>query len=89
VNGPGDILIALTNPAPNVGTRPASADVGPFQGRSWVANYDDDGTPPDLSLANIHLNPQVLGGFPGNYLIRASGTNAAAQPIVLGLPAAR
>jgi subtilisin family serine protease len=84
VNGPGDVLIALTNPAPNVGTRPASADIGPFAGRSWFAQFSDTGTPPNLAAVPVELNPNAIGGFDGNWLIRAIGTNAAGQPIVLG-----
>jgi hypothetical protein len=86
VNGPGDVVIALTNPAPNIGTRPASADTGPFAGRSYIAAFNDLGTAPDLSTVGIVLNPSVIFGFNGNWLIRASGTNAGGQPIVLGMP---
>jgi subtilisin family serine protease len=84
VNGPGDVLIALTNPAPNIGIRPASADIGPFAGRSWFAQFADTGTPPNLATVPVELNPNAIAGFDGNWLIRASGTNAAGQPIVLG-----
>ena len=87
VNGPGDVLIALTNPAPNVGTRPASADIGPFAGRSWLASFDDIGTAPDLAAAGLLLNTDAIEGFSGNWLIRASGTNAGGRPIELGPPA--
>jgi subtilisin family serine protease len=86
VNGPGDVLIALTNPAPNAGSRPASADAGPFAGRSWLAAFDDGGTAPNLSTVGLLLNPDAIAGFGDNWLIRASGTNAAGQPIVLGMP---
>jgi len=86
VNGPGDVIIALTNPAPNTGTRPASADSGPFAGRSWLAGFDDEGTAPDLSSVGLLLNPDAIAGFSGNWLIRATGTNAGGRPIVLGMP---
>jgi hypothetical protein len=86
VDGPGDILIALTNPAPDVGSRPASADTGPFVARSWVASFHDNGTAPDLASVSLVQNPFAIPGFTGNWLIRASGTNAIGQPIVLGLP---
>ena len=79
-------MIVLTNPAPNIGMRPASADAGPFAGRSWVALFDDMGTAPDLSAIGLLSNPIALPGFDGNWLIRATGTNASGQPIVLGLP---
>ena len=86
VDGPGDVLIALTNPAPNVGSRPASADSGPFAGRSWLATFHDAGAQPDLGTLGLIQNPQAIAGFSGNWLIRAAGTNAIGQPIVLGMP---
>ena len=87
VNGPGDVLIALTNPAPNVGSRPASADTGPFVGRSWLGAFDDVGTAPNLAAVGLQLNPDAIHDFSANWLIRASGTNGAGQPIVFGTPA--
>jgi subtilisin family serine protease len=88
VAGPGDVLIALTNRAPNQGTYPASADQGPFAERSWLGAFTDDGVhPPDLAVITLKLSNVALDGFNGNWLIRAHGTNAAGQPIVLGMPA--
>jgi subtilisin family serine protease len=86
VDGPGDVLIALTNPLPSVGTRPASADQGPFANRSYLSTYVDSGATPDLSNINLRPNPEMILGFTGNWLIRATGTTANGQPIVLGLP---
>jgi subtilisin family serine protease len=86
VAGPGDVLIALTNPAPNAGSRPASSDIGPFANRSWIAQFSDTGTPPNLAALTLMSNPVAIPGFDGNWLIRASGENGAGQPIVLGLP---
>ncbi len=86
VSGPGDVLIALTNPGPNIGTRPATADTGPFAGRSWVTGFDDNGLPPELGGIGLVPNPVAIPGFVGNWLIRAAGTNAIGQPIVLGMP---
>jgi len=86
VDGPGDILIALTNPAPDVGSRPASADTGPYSGRSYLALFNDTGVQPELGLINLVQNPLLIQGFTGNWLIRAAGTNAIGQPIVLGAP---
>ena len=86
VDGPGDVLIALTNPAPDIGTRPASADTGPYAGRSWVARFNDSGVAPDLGTVGLLQSPVGVPGLTGNWLIRASGTNAGGQPIVLGLP---
>jgi hypothetical protein len=34
-------------------------------------------------------NPVAIPGFVGNWLIRASGTNAVGQPIVLGMPTSK
>jgi subtilisin family serine protease len=87
VNGPGDVLIALTNPAPNAGNHPATADQGPFAARSWATTFTDTGNAPNLSTANLRPNPVLIPGFDSNWLIRAAGTNANGQPIVLGLPA--
>jgi subtilisin family serine protease len=89
VDGPGDVLIALTNPGPNIGTRPATADTGPFAGRSWVTGFDDTGLPPELGGIGLVPNPVAIPGFVGNWLIRASGTNAVGQPIVLGMPTSK
>jgi len=86
VNGPGDVLIALTNPAPDIGARPASADTGPFAGRSWIARFNDPGVAPELGLIGLVQSPVGVPGLTGNWLIRASGTNAIGQPIVLGMP---
>jgi len=90
LNGPGDVIIALSNPnSSNVGGRPASADSGPYVGRSWVGNASGDGTvAPDLADPNVGLaqNPDAVPGFTRNYLIRATGTNTSGAPIVLGAP---
>ena len=85
VNGPGEVLIALSNPnASNVGARPASADTGPFADRSWIGNSVGT-TPPNLGsgAVGLLLNTDAIDGFVGNWLIRATGTNAAGAPIVL------
>jgi subtilisin family serine protease len=87
LNGPGDVIIALSNPDPgNVGGRPAALDAGPFLGRSYIADAPADGTVnPDLSLLNVDINSDPAGlNLPKNYVIRATGTNASGQPIVLG-----
>jgi hypothetical protein len=86
LNGPGDVIIALSNPnATNVGGRPAALDAGPFLGRAYIGDAPADGaTNPDLSTLNLGLNSDpVFLGIPKNYVIRASGTNASG-PIVLG-----
>jgi hypothetical protein len=87
VNGPGDILIALTNPGPNIGSRPIAGDVGPNSGRSWIGGFDDAGVEPNLGLVGLVPASVALQGFHGNWIVRAAGTNALGQPIVLGMPA--
>jgi hypothetical protein len=85
VSGPGEVLIALSNPnATNVGLRPASADSGPFVGRSWLGSNTST-TPPDLASPSVGLmlNTAAITGFVGNWLIRATGTNGPGEPIVL------
>ncbi len=86
VNGPGDIIIALSNPyASNVGARPASADSGPYAERSWIGDNASSTTHPDLSSTSVGLleNPDAIPGFVGNWLIRATGQNASLQDIEL------
>lgn len=85
VNGPGDLLVALTNPVGNMGAKPASADGGPFAGRSWLALYNDSGsgTPPNLATSGIRLNPAAISGLNGNWIVRANGTNGSGRPLVL------
>lgn len=93
VNGPGKILIALTNPVGNVGLRPASGDPGPFNGHGWIGDYTDTvaGVAPDLADPDIELLPNnlAISGFDRNWLIRATGTNASGNTIILGEPTPR
>lgn len=87
VSGPGHILIAMTNPTGNAGTRPASGDPGPFNGHGWIGDYVDTavGVAPDLSSPSVDLlpNDQAITGFDRNWLIRATGTNGGGRPISL------
>jgi len=84
LNGPGDVIIALSNPnATNVGARPAALDAGPDLGRSYIGDPAPDGSlNPDLSTLN--LAPMSVGCCTRNAIIRASGTNTSGAPIVLG-----
>ncbi|MCP3963021.1 MAG: IPTL-CTERM sorting domain-containing protein [bacterium] len=75
--GGGDILIGVVNRYVNSGvsppSRPAALDTTTSEGRSWVALWADDPPPmpelpPDLFLDTIDFLE------PGNWLIRASGT---------------
>jgi subtilisin family serine protease len=86
VNGPGDLIIALTNPNGNVGLRPAESDSGPFVGRSWIGDYVDTiaGVAPNLADPSVGLALNtVITGFTGNWLIRAQGTNGGGRPVTL------
>ena len=82
VNGPGDVLIALTNPAPNVGSRPASADTGHSPGapgsrdfETWVSRRIWRGRAPAESRCDWRVRRELADP--------RDGTNAAGQPIVL------
>jgi hypothetical protein len=77
-------LIALTNPVPDLGTHPASADNGPYANRSWIAPFVDTGTAPDLGTAHLLSNPAAVPGLTGNWMIRATGTNASGHRIEFG-----
>ena len=81
LTGPGDIIIALSNPnAANVGSRPAILDGGPFLGRSWIGDAPADGlTNPDLSTLELVLNndPSV-GVVNKNYMAFAQRVPMAA-----------
>lgn len=81
LNGPGDIVIALTNPSGS-GPRPAGGEISEFRGRSYAGNYD--GEDPDLGSAavGLQLNPGLIN-FSGNFVIRATGTTSAGQQIEL------
>lgn len=87
VNGPGHILIAMTNPTGNTGGRPASADTGPFNGHGWIGDYEDTpaGVAPDLGDSSIDLQPinVAIPSVDRNWLIRATGTNGGGRPISL------
>lgn len=87
VNGPGEVLIALSNPnAANVGSRPATMDGnGAFMNRSYIGDSVGDGTvAPDLPDTGLEINPAT---FQKNWVLRATGTNGSGTPIVLGLDA--
>lgn len=92
VHGPGDVLIALSNmrTARNA-TRSMTADRGPFKGRSWIGSLYDapPGAVPGLGESDVGLRlanqPGWGGSVEGNWIIRASGTNAAGKAIELGV----
>lgn len=82
LNGPGDVVIAMTNPS-GTGPRPAAGEISEFRGRSYTGNYV--GEDPDIgsSAVDLKLNPEAID-FDGNYVIRATGTNGEGEQIELG-----
>jgi len=91
VTGPGDVLIALSNPnSSNTGGRPSSWDAGPFMNRSYLGDASGDGTTaPDLvNDSGLILNSDANATWNKNWLIRATGTKGNGQPIVLGVDTA-
>lgn len=88
VDGPGEVLIALSNPhADNQGGRPSTWDTGPFRGRSYFGDAVGDGmTAPDLAspAMGLGLNSSFNPDWGNNWLLRATGTNSAGRPITLG-----
>lgn len=82
LDGPGDVVIAMTNPAGN-GPGPAAGELSNFRGRSYVGNYT--GEDPDLGSAevNLRLNPEAIGSR-ANFVIRGYGTTAGGTLLRLG-----
>ncbi|MCQ4163273.1 S8 family serine peptidase [Tahibacter harae] len=86
LDGPGDIVIAMTNPS-GTGPRPATGELSNFLGRSYAGAYT--GEDPVLGSAAVHLQPTQAGvGSEVNWVIRAAGTTAAGRRIELGGTAA-
>jgi hypothetical protein len=89
LNGPGDILIAMTNPTGNVGGRPAALDGGAsyVPNRSYISNgdYVDTvaGSPPDLASASVDPVSMDVIGISKFLVIRATGTNGGGRPVTL------
>lgn len=92
VDGPGDVLIALSNMrTTRNATRSITADRGPFKDRSWIGSLYDapPGAVPGLGESDVGLRlanqPGWGGSVQGNWIIRASGSNAAGKAIELGV----
>ena len=91
INGPGDVIIALTNPTGNTGSRPAAMDagVGYVTNRSYISNgtYVDTvaGSPPDLGSATVDPVPMDAIGISKTLVIRGTGTNGGGRPITLSI----
>lgn len=85
LEGPGDVVIALTNPS-GTGPRPAGSEVSEFKERSYFGNYV--GEDPDLGSAavGLQLNDRPTTGA-ANFVIRANGVSADGEAIRLGNPA--
>lgn len=85
INGPGHILIAMTNPVGNVGTRPAIMDGGPSNTLSWIGDYQDTATGVAPNLADPAVDLILLEDLPidRNLIIRATGTNGGGRPVTL------
>lgn len=81
LGGPGDVLIGAINRWVNSGVSPsewpANIDQTASQGRSWIGWWNTDPpVPPALPPDNTFGTIDALG-FPGNWMIRASGSTAA------------
>ena len=81
LGGPGDVLIGAINRWVNSCVTPsqwpANIDQTASQGRSWIGWWNADppvppALPPDNTFGLIDSF-----GYPGNWMIRASGTTAA------------
>lgn len=77
VAGPGDVIIAVVNRAGAEGMAdfPASIDTTASAGRSWVGSYLAGDVPAMPSFpADEQWGTIDSFGFPGNWMIRATGT---------------
>lgn len=82
LDGPGDIVIAVANPA-GTGPRPAAGELSDFRGRSYAGTYVGEDPVLDDPAVNLRLAPDAVGSAV-NWVIRASGTNAAGREVELG-----
>jgi Concanavalin A-like lectin/glucanases superfamily/Kelch motif len=92
VSSPGDIYIGFENYWANSGSRPqlfpVALDRDTSQHRSWVI-ANSNGAAPDRNILsnNNRLSTIDEWGFPGNWMIRASGTSSVPNPCNPGTPA--
>lgn len=82
LDGPGDVVVAVANPA-GTGPRPATGELSDFRGRSYAGTYVGEDPALDSPAVNLRLAPDAVGS-PVNWVIRATGTNAAGRRIELG-----
>lgn len=90
LNGPGDVVIAVTNPVGS-GPRPATGELSTFLGRSYAGAYTGEDPVLGSSAVHLQLTPDGVGSAV-NWVIRAAGTTASGQRIELGstaVPVAR
>lgn len=82
VDGPGDIVIALTRPT-GTGPKPAAGELSEYKARSYVGHFD--GSVPDLGSDDVDLQLTSAGvGSEVNWVIRAFGTAADGKAIQFG-----
>jgi subtilisin-like proprotein convertase family protein len=75
LTGPGDVLIGVVNRTAGTepGEFPAAIDTTASQGRSWVGLYGGNpGDPPTLPAPTFGTIDSF--GFPGNWMVRGSGS---------------
>lgn len=80
LNGPGDVLIGIVNSYGSEGFSdfPAALDGTSSNGRSWAASYLAGDVPANPTLpADEQWGTIDSFGFPGNWIIRGSGTHIA------------
>lgn len=91
LSGPGDVLIGIINRYGSEGFNdfPAALDQTATQGRSWAASYlAGDAPDPPTFPADEQWGTIDSFGFPGNWLVRGSGTTIAQPPpSALAIPA--
>lgn len=82
VDGPGDVVIAMTNPS-NTGPMPIGGEVSDFKNRSYVGSYA--GEDPDLASEDVGLAllPEAMESN-ANFILRASATTASGARTTLG-----
>ena len=86
LNGPGDIVIAMTNPA-GTGPRPAGGELSTFLSRSYAGAYVGEDPVLGSAAVNLRLTPAGVGSAV-NWVIRATGTTASGRHIDLADTAA-
>jgi subtilisin family serine protease len=84
LEGPGDVIIALTNPA-GTGPRPAAGEVSVFKGRSYAGTYLGEDPQLGSDAVDLKLSPEAFGSQ-ANFVIRAAGTGVDGNALMLDVP---